>query len=725
MNRLTEWIGQRLAGDPGKRQLLRYLSLALACAAMMAPLLWIPGLIGNDDLCGKLCMRRFFHVFPGMGWEDYRQIVIIAGIGAGLLAVIFAVTFFFGRLWCSHLCPAGGFPELVSRGLPGNLWKIDYRPLPQIAIRYGYFITFLLLMPAAGVSACSVCNFITVPRLFEAMAGDYRGVVFILSTIGIVNLALLFLLGFFAKHGRAYCQFLCPIGAVDALVNRLGAEFRFNRRIRVENSRCSGCGKCAEACMCGAIHMENRIARVDQLSCMSCRACVDVCEWAAIDHRPQVNDRPAKHKKKGGLFFPQGNWVVLPAKQRHDAAGSRSKTGWLLLLFTLLLSWLLLSDRAGAAVRQADPSGCLVCHRLPGLDFIDKNGVLRSASIDESHYLGSIHGTIPCRDCHQNIRDYPHAAENGAVDCSAACHVDEPSTKKAYTHEEIVEEHKNSAHGRGGYKGFTGGNRLEEHTGDPLPSCRRCHDNQLTISEEKMALFRETFNHSEKECGQCHRGKVWRNHFGGHIIRRLIGARWSKKKQVALCNGCHRDQTTMEKALENPKDTRDDAVEKARFLYASDSYQMTLHLRLLEKDQQRGAACLDCHAPMKNRHEVRRKGDPLATVHRDHLAKTCGTATCHGFGDHPLNAGFLTTDMHDLNYLPIDRHILAVNLLRFGGAPWLWAAGGFGFLTLMFFIWRTLRHPFQATADEGVPAMGGQWFRKKMLGKKTARKASP
>jgi hypothetical protein len=48
-------------------------------------------------------------------------------------------------------------------------------------------------MPALGISACSLCNFITIPRLIEAMSGEYRGMVFLVSSVGLVNLGLLLL----------------------------------------------------------------------------------------------------------------------------------------------------------------------------------------------------------------------------------------------------------------------------------------------------------------------------------------------------------------------------------------------------------------------------------------------------------------------------------------------------------------------------------------------------
>jgi hypothetical protein len=43
--------------------------------------------------------------------------------------------------------------------------------VPQFQIRYSYLGTYLIVLPAIGVSACTLCNFVTVPRLVEAMSG--------------------------------------------------------------------------------------------------------------------------------------------------------------------------------------------------------------------------------------------------------------------------------------------------------------------------------------------------------------------------------------------------------------------------------------------------------------------------------------------------------------------------------------------------------------------------
>lgn len=314
----NEWsvgLSHKLAAVP-KIQWYRYLCIAISCVLFLGPLAVLPGLAGNTDLCGKLCMRRFYLYFPGMNGEDLWMHVSVALVGVIAFFVIILFTFFFGRIWCSFVCPVGGFSELVSRALPER-WKIEYRGLPQRQIRYGYLATYMVLLPMLGISACTLCNFITVPRFVNALSGGTVGLAFLFSTIGLVNLAMLFLLGFFASKGRTYCQFLCPIGAIDGLVNALGARFGFTHHIRVDKQRCTGCTECAKKCMCGAIKMVDKVAVVDQFSCMSCHDCVDACDWNAIEWTTAPKNKMPKRVKRGIQIHPEPQWqAFLPVKPR-------------------------------------------------------------------------------------------------------------------------------------------------------------------------------------------------------------------------------------------------------------------------------------------------------------------------------------------------------------------------------------------------------------------------
>ena len=698
-------------------QIYRYALILLSCAAILAPFTFLPGLVDNPDLCGKLCIRRFYLYFPGMSLEDLSNQVSVAWIGVIALSIILLTTLFFGRIWCAYICPMGGFPELVSRLIPDR-WKIEFRGLPQVPIRYGYFSVYLVVMPMLGISACTLCNFVTVPRIFQAFVGDFMGIAFILSAVGMVNLGLLFLLGFFAVKGRGYCEFLCPVGAIDGLVNRFGAMFRFTRRIRVERNRCTGCNICARKCMTGAIRMVEKIAVVDQLSCMSCHECVDVCDWHAIDWVSVPREVTPKRKKKGVEYHPLPQWVAHhreAPKKRLWAIQSWQRVA-LAVIFGLLFLAIVLTQ-VQAAERQTDPDGCFTCHALKGLQYIDENGVTRNASINEKHYFSSLHGSVPCRDCHRKIQDFPHNPENGAVDCSASCHVEEPSGGQAYTHKQVVQEFEESVHGKGRSKGFTGGNRLEEaQDKQHNPSCRACHGNENYISPRDLPRFSKDFAHLETECGSCHQGKVWMNRFGGHLLRRFIGSRWNKKDMNAMCNQCHADHQRMTQVeVSNPKNDEKQRAQP-RFVLASDSYAMSLHGRLLKSGVEAGASCIDCHAPGGLHHGIRRDEDNLASTHLANRAETCAASGCHGFATNPLNVDFVKTDLHDIDVVPLLESTIVLDESRMESN---WIKGLLALVPVLIFLgggslWWWL---FGKKKSIEFAVVGGNHFQKKILGR--------
>ncbi len=700
-------------------QKYRYMLIMLSCLLFFAPFAFLPGLVGNSDFCGELCIRRFFLYFPGMSLADLGNQITLAWIGVITLSIILASTFLFGRMWCAYICPVGGFPELVSRTLDDR-WKIEYRALPQVPLRYGYFSVYLILMPTLGVSACTLCNFITVPRLFESLAGGLTGLSFIFSTIGMVNLSLLFLLGFFASKGRAYCQFLCPIGAIDGLVNRIGAIFKFTRRIRVERSRCTGCNICARNCMTGAIKMIDQIAVVDQLSCMSCHECVDVCDWGAIDWLSvPPNTEDPKRRKKGVDFHPQPDWTAVYDENIGNKVRQTINWGRIFVAVLLLLSLMfIIITQVQAAKRHSDPDGCLSCHKLSGLDYIDSKGVLRSASIDVSHYYSSLHGSVPCKDCHRDIQYYPHKVENGKVDCGKSCHVEEPSAGQAYTHKNVVKEFSTSVHGDGKSSGFTGGNRLAESEQEQNPSCRTCHSNSLYIEPSLLPAFKKDFSHTETECGSCHEGEVWLNQFGGHILRRFIENRWDKKKENAVCNKCHANQQRMQKV--KIKDNKTDRKHEPglRFILASNSYDMTLHGKLVNNNTASGASCNECHAPNNKKHRILSKDNVGSSTYNKNLRKTCAKSNCHAYSRQLINAAFLQTDMHDLDLLPIN-HTLSESLAVFMQSAW--AKFLLFFVPVIFLLSAGILYStLFGKKKKGVvfSRFGGDRFQEKMIGRK-------
>lgn len=271
--------------DPSKKKLFprRTLYLLLGLVLFMPPLVLMFQLTSADEsFCGTWCPRMFFLWREGSSFSSFLFGWLRSWAGVLLVFGILIVSFFFGRLWCSHLCPIGGALELGNRIIPSR-WSIPFGSIPPVPVRYGYFAVYMIA-PALGLGslACNYCNFAAVPRVVAAGFGSPADIAYFLRTAGMINIALILFLGIFARGGRAYCNFLCPVGAIDGLVNRVTG--RFGKRVRIDLHNCSDCGKCVSICPTSAISREAAGHRIDQLSCLPCGKCLEACGDRAIEY---------------------------------------------------------------------------------------------------------------------------------------------------------------------------------------------------------------------------------------------------------------------------------------------------------------------------------------------------------------------------------------------------------------------------------------------------------
>lgn len=391
------------------------------------------------------------------------------------------------------------------------------------------------------------------------------------------------------------------------------------------------------------------------------------------------------------------------------------------LLLTLLLFG---SFNVLANPRYSDPDGCLSCHAYSGLNYIDEQGVMRSSTISPNHYASSLHGSVPCKDCHREVVDYPHEVENTEADCSESCHIEEPSEGVKYSHDVIHEELDKSVHGGGWYKGLTGGNRLEEIETEQDPSCRRCHSNTLYIAETQLEQFKTEFDHAETECGNCHKGKAWMGQFGGHILRRLVGRRWNNQENNQMCIDCHGDSEKMRDVEQEDPETKEKHPPSERFIHSADTYAKTLHGRLIVDDSAWGASCIDCHAPDGWKHEIRSYTDPESASHPDNLPETCGQSNCHGYTKKPGNEGFTMTDMHDVSLLGLTKMENPFKVDAVLDSKWFWSSWPLLLIGLVFIFCSAGWWFLYRNTKKIIPIVGGDRFERVMVGRKpkSARK---
>ncbi|MEA2061909.1 MAG: 4Fe-4S binding protein [Thermodesulfobacteriota bacterium] len=94
---------------------------------------------------------------------------------------------------------------------------------------------------------------------------------FLLATLGLVGWTS-------ARHGRLFCNTVCPVGTLLGLVSKLSLF-----RICIDREACRACGKCLHVCKAGCIDVKTK--QVDISRCVYCFNCLSACPDLAMELR--------------------------------------------------------------------------------------------------------------------------------------------------------------------------------------------------------------------------------------------------------------------------------------------------------------------------------------------------------------------------------------------------------------------------------------------------------
>ncbi len=208
----------------------------------------------------------------------------LASAGTRSGAYVFGILMLFGvmlgRTVCGWLCPVGLFQELLHRIPTPKLQKSRITRGLSL-VKYLILALFAVALPLwyalkEGVPVPAFCKYICPAGTFEGAAALLSsprndGLFAMLGTLFTrkwVILSVIVLSCVFCW--RAFCRFVCPLGAIYSLFSSLAVI-----GVRVDESKCTRCGACVRAC-----GMD--VKRVGDRECIHCGECMSHCAEGAI-----------------------------------------------------------------------------------------------------------------------------------------------------------------------------------------------------------------------------------------------------------------------------------------------------------------------------------------------------------------------------------------------------------------------------------------------------------
>ena len=278
-NTKTWWEAHR----PSKRKLIQLYSALLYNAHLR-------GFIDGEIYQGKakaVCVPGFnCYSCPGAAGAcplgSIQNALAYSGHRAGwyVLGIIMIYGLTLGRTICGWLCPLGLIQELLHK-IPTPKIKKSRVTRALSYLKYVILAVFVAAVPMwygikHDLAVPGFCKYICPAGTFEGAIGllsnpgnaGYFSMLKILFTRKFVIMLVIGTTCIFCY--RSFCRFICPLGAIYGIFNKLALT-----GVKVDENRCNGCGSCVRSCQMDVRHVGDH-------ECIHCARCMNVCNQNAL-----------------------------------------------------------------------------------------------------------------------------------------------------------------------------------------------------------------------------------------------------------------------------------------------------------------------------------------------------------------------------------------------------------------------------------------------------------
>ncbi|PAW78337.1 MAG: ferredoxin [Verrucomicrobia bacterium Tous-C9LFEB] len=235
-----------------------------------------------------------------LGWLARIQLLpALLALNVGVVVGLLTLTVLFGRIYCSVICPLEVYQDVVS-WVHGKQKRNRFSYSPALTwLRYGVLLlgivafiggigSVVALLDPYGAYGRIASNLMAPVyqwgnNALAYLAGRMDSYAFYSVDVWMKNVATFVVavltFGILAvlawRHGRTYCNTICPVGTVLGLLAKIAL---FRPVILPE--KCSQCGLCARNCKASCI--DHKTHTIDYSRCVTCFDCVAKCHQGAL-----------------------------------------------------------------------------------------------------------------------------------------------------------------------------------------------------------------------------------------------------------------------------------------------------------------------------------------------------------------------------------------------------------------------------------------------------------